>query len=147
MILDHLSIVVSGLAVADERKAIDLAMTQLRTLVQETGIGLILVSHLSRGEGKDPEKGGEVSLKMLRGSQAIAQLSDTVSAIERDQQGTDDERNLSLWRILKCRLTGSTGPCTKLLYDRDTGRLADVGLTYETCTFTDDDVLGPARDF
>lgn len=147
VILDHLSIVVSGLAVADERKAIDLAMTQLRTLVQETGIGLILVSHLSRGEGKDPEKGGEVSLKMLRGSQAIAQLSDTVSAIERDQQGTDDERNLSLWRILKCRLTGSTGPCTKLLYDRDTGRLADVGLTYETCTFTDDDVLGPARDF
>ena len=41
IILDHLSIVVSGLGDGDERRLIDNAMTALRTLVQETGVGLI----------------------------------------------------------------------------------------------------------
>jgi twinkle protein len=44
IVIDHLSIVVSALEGSDERKMIDKAMTLLRTLVQETGIGLILVS-------------------------------------------------------------------------------------------------------
>lgn len=45
IVLDHLSIIVSGLDTGDERKAIDLAMTKLRTIVEETGVGMILVSH------------------------------------------------------------------------------------------------------
>ena len=48
IVLDHLSIVVSGLGDGDERRLIDNAMTALRTLVQETGVGLILISHLKR---------------------------------------------------------------------------------------------------
>lgn len=143
IILDHLSIVVSGLALTDERKAIDQAMTQLRTLVEETKIGLILVSHLSRGEGKDPEKGGEISLKMLRGSQAIAQLSDTVSGLERDQQAEGASRNATLWRGLKCRLTGHTGPLIKLLYDSNTGHLAEVPLSWGDTEMQDDDISAP----
>ena len=35
----------------DERKLIDYTVQKLRTLVEETGIGLILVSHLRRSEG------------------------------------------------------------------------------------------------
>ena len=47
IILDHLSIVVSDQdGIADERKAIDAIMTKLRKIVQETGIGLFLISHL-----------------------------------------------------------------------------------------------------
>jgi twinkle protein len=46
LILDHLSILVSGLEGVDERRLIDQAMTMLRTFVEETGCGLLLVSHL-----------------------------------------------------------------------------------------------------
>ena len=46
VILDHLSIVVSGVDDGDERKAIDVIMTKLRSLCEETGIGILLVSHL-----------------------------------------------------------------------------------------------------
>ena len=40
VILDHLSIVVSGVDDGDERKAIDVIMTKLRSLCEETGIGI-----------------------------------------------------------------------------------------------------------
>ena len=40
--LDHLSIVVSGIQGDDERRLIDNTMTQLRSLVEETGCGMVL---------------------------------------------------------------------------------------------------------
>ena len=43
--LDHLSILVSGQEDGDERKSIDVLMTKLRSLVEQTGVGLLLVSH------------------------------------------------------------------------------------------------------
>ena len=46
IILDHLSIVVSSQENGDERKAIDRIMTNLRSIVQETGVGMFLISHL-----------------------------------------------------------------------------------------------------
>lgn len=121
IVLDHLSIVVSGLGDGDERRLIDNAMTSLRTLVQETGIGLILVSHLKRPEGKGHEDGGSVSLSQLRGSAAIAQLSDMVIGAERNQQG--DSPNLTTLRVLKNRFSGETGVAGYLSYSSDTGRL------------------------
>jgi twinkle protein len=126
IILDHLSIVVSGLDDGDERKAIDVAMTKLRTLVQETGICLIMVSHLRRPAGdKGHEQGAETSLSQLRGSHSIAQLSDMVIGLERDQQD-EETKNLTTVRVLKNRFSGETGLAGTLLYDRDTGRLAEV---------------------
>lgn len=127
VILDHLSIVVSAQENGDERKAIDAVMTQLRTLVQELGICLFLVSHLRRSSGTSHEDGGRVSLSDLRGSQAIAQLSDMVFGMERNQQADDPvERNTTLVRVLKNRFTGETGPACYLHYDRTTGRLREV---------------------
>jgi twinkle protein len=127
VILDHLSIVVSGQDNADERKAIDEIMTKLRTLVAETGIGLFLVSHLKRVTGKAHEDGGSISLQDLRGSQTIAQLSDIVIGMERNQQHEDPlVRNTTCVRILKNRYTGQTGPACWLRYDIDTGRMTEV---------------------
>lgn len=122
VIVDHLSIVVSALEGNDERKLIDRAMTLLRTLVQETGIGLILVSHLKRPEGKGHENGSAVSLSQLRGSHAIAQLSDLVIGLERDQQDNEKADQTTV-RILKNRFSGDTGEAGVLLYDKSTGRL------------------------
>ncbi|WP_221931088.1 DnaB-like helicase C-terminal domain-containing protein [Telmatospirillum sp. J64-1] len=124
IILDHLSIVVSGLDDGDERKAIDVAMTKLRTLIQETGCGMIMVSHLKRPEGRGHEEGAKTSLAQLRGSHAIAQLSDIVLGAERDQQG--ENPNITLIRVLKNRFTGQTGPACYLKYDPETGRLSET---------------------
>ena len=52
IILDHISILVSGGQHGDERKALDEIMTKLRSLTQDTGITLFAVSHLKRPEGK-----------------------------------------------------------------------------------------------
>jgi twinkle protein len=123
--LDHLSIVVSAMQEdGDERKLIDRAMTLLRTLVQETGINLHIVSHLKRPEGRGHEEGAHTSLSQLRGSHAIAQLSDIVIGLERNQQG--DNPNETRLRVLKNRFSGETGPAGSLFYDTDTGRLSEA---------------------
>lgn len=134
IILDHLSIVVSDQETGDERKAIDSIMTKLRQLVQETGVGLFLVSHLRRPNGKAHEDGGQISLAELRGSASIAQLSDMVIGLERDQQNADPQvRNTTTVRVLKNRFAGLTGPACYLYYDKDTGRMLET-----TCPVADD---------
>lgn len=126
IVLDHLSIVVSGIEDGDERKTIDLIMTKLRMLVQETKCGMLVISHLRRPKGDEGHEGGaEVSLAQLRGSHSIAQLSDTVIGGERNQQD-EETRNVMTLRVLKCRMTGFTGVAGHLLYERTTGRLREI---------------------
>lgn len=128
IILDHLSILVSGWdgATGDERRLIDNVMTTLRSLVAQTGVGMILVSHLSRLDSKQKthEEGGRPRLRDLRGSQSIPQLSDTVLALSRNQQG--DRPNLSEMWVLKCRYTGLTGKACNLEYAPSTGEMVEV---------------------
>lgn len=126
IILDHISILVSGGQYGDERKALDEIMTKLRTLTQDTGIVLFAVSHLKRPEGKGHEDGAATSIAQLRGSASIAQLSDFVIGLERNGQAEDEtERNTTHIRVLKNRFSGITGPAGHLLYNGDTGRLTD----------------------
>ena len=124
--LDHISIVVSAQASGDERKALDEIMTKLRMLVQETGVSLIVVSHLKRPDGKGHEEGAVTSLAQLRGSGSIAQLSDMVIGLERNGQHEDAiERNTTHVRVLKNRFAGITGKACMLLYNHDTGRMTE----------------------
>ena len=128
IVVDHLHMLVSSVAEGDERRNIDNIMTKLRSIVEETGAGMILVSHLRRIEGnRGHENGVTVGLNHLRGSQSIAQLSDCVIALERNQQADDlIESNTTHLRVLKSRYTGDVGMATHLLYNRDTGRLSEV---------------------
>ena len=137
VVVDHLHMLVSSMVEGDERRAIDNIMTRLRSIVEETGVGLILVSHLRRVEGnRGHENGISVSLSHLRGSQSIAQLSDCVIALERDQQSDDpQEANTTHMRVLKSRYTGDVGVAAHLVYDKDTGRL------HETFVTNDEEVL------
>lgn len=123
--IDHLSILVSGLDVIDERKAIDKAMTMLRQLTEETGCAIHLVTHLRRlGSDRSHEDGAEINLAHLRGSHGISQISDTVVALERNTQSEDAiEANTTTLRVLKCRYTGDTGACDRLFYNKLNGRL------------------------
>ena len=138
VIIDHLHMLVSALMDSDERRGIDVLMAKLRSLVEETNVGLILVSHLRRvGGDRGHERGVQVSLSHLKGSQAIAQLSDCVIALERNQQAEDiTEANTTIVRILKSRYTGYTGYACSLLYNSETGRL--IELTDEV-TFENED--------
>ena len=130
--LDHLSILLSGLD-GDERRMIDQTMTRLRSLVERTGITLILVSHLRRSsnDSKSHEEGGRVSLSQLRGSHSISQISDAVVGLERDQQSTEGGGDTTL-RVLKNRYSGETGIACTLKYD------------LSNCRFSENDVTEPS---
>jgi len=123
--LDHISIVISGLADGDERRLIDNTMTSLRKLVEEVKCAMFVVSHLKRPEGKNGhEEGVQTSLSHLRGSHSLAQLSDAVIGFERNQQD-EIANNIMTVRVLKNRFTGDTGIACDLVYNKDTGRLTE----------------------
>ena len=111
---------------------IDQTMTRLRSLVERTGIALFLVSHLRRTTtDTNHEEGARVTLGQLRGSAAIAQLSDGVIALERDQQAGPGNAGTTV-RVLKNRYSGETGVACTLEYDLN------------TCKFNEKE---PERDF
>ena len=123
--LDHLSILLSGLE-GDERLMIDRTMTKLRSLVERTGIAMFLVCHTTTPpNGQSHEEGGRVQLRSLRGSRSIGQLSDSVIALERDQQ-SDSERNATTVRVLKNRYSGEVGEACQLIYDLDTCKFNEI---------------------
>lgn len=130
IVLDHLHMLVLLSDDPDERKAIDMIMHRLRTLVEETGCGMILVSHLRRTQGdRGHENGIETALNHLRGSQSIAQLSDCVISLERNQQSDDVMvASTTKVRVLKSRYTGDVGLATHLHYDQETGRLNEIDI-------------------
>ena len=122
--LDHLSILLSGLD-GDERRMIDTTMTKLRSLVERTGIALFLVSHLRRTQtDHNHEEGARVTIGQLRGSASIAQLSDGVIALERNQQSGSDDASTTL-RVLKNRYSGETGIAGQLTYDLNTCKFTE----------------------
>ena len=132
VILDHISIAVSALETSggDERKTIDIIMTKLRSLVEETGAGVIVISHLRKPDTKSGnpfEQGGKISLDDLRGSGSLKQLPDTIIALERNQQAdVEGERNLLSVRLLKCRFTGQTGLAGHLMWNGKRNRIEEA---------------------
>jgi len=124
IVLDHLSIVVSGISEGDERRTLDNLMTTLRKLTEQLNVALILISHLKRPEGnKSHEENLIPTISQLRGSQSIAQLSDIILGLSRNSSIGDNNCEI---RVLKNRFTGETGLATTLNYNKDTGRLYEV---------------------
>lgn len=121
IVLDHISMVISGNEDRDERKSIDMLMTELAKFCVETQVGVIAVVHLKRVQGKNYNTGDEVELVDLRGSGGLEQMSWNVIGLERDQQG--DTKDFSKIRVLKNRTWGYTGLCDTLHYDHESGRL------------------------
>ena len=134
--LDHLSILLSGLD-GDERRMIDTTMTRLRSLVERTGIAMFLVSHLRRtSSDQNHEEGARVTLGQLRGSAAIAQLSDGVIALERDQQSGGKHSDTTV-RVLKNRYSGEVGVACNLTYDLSTCKFDETEIEEEFEPTTD----------
>lgn len=94
IILDHLSLVISGSAVKDERKELDMVMTELAAFCAANDVCIIAVSHINRSaaeqfkapkvkEGEEPKPYWvQVTKEMMRGSAALEQLSFIIIGLE-----------------------------------------------------------------
>lgn len=94
IILDHLSLVISGSAVKDERKELDMVMTELAAFCAANEVCIIAVSHINRSaaeqfkppklrESEEPKPYWvQVSKEMMRGSSALEQLSFVIIGLE-----------------------------------------------------------------
>lgn len=94
IVLDHLSLVISGSAVKDERKELDMVMTELAAFCAANDVCIIAVSHINRSaaeqfkapklkDGEEPKPYWvQVTKEMMRGSAALEQLSFVIIGLE-----------------------------------------------------------------
>lgn len=127
--LDHLTALTAQ--EDDERKALDVIMEKMASLALELKVKMHFISHLSRptGDSKPHEEGGRVMVRHFRGSNAIGMWSHFMFGLERNTQAEDEaSRAVTTFRVIKDRNTGTaTGMHFRLGYDRETGRLLQLG--------------------
>lgn len=128
ILLDHLSMVISGLETDNERKQLDLVMTELAAFCAANEVSVIAVSHINRSgadQFKAP-KGQEdqpywvrVTKESMRGSSSLEQLSFIVLGLE-PQVMPDRSRGNVRITVLKNRPWGYLGVCDEFKIDEDT---------------------------
>lgn len=125
ILLDHLTIAMSGGEEDGERQAIDRLMSRMVRLKEETGIGLVVVSQLKRppGQGSQFEDGRVPRQSDLRGSSSIEQGSNLIIGMSRNQTAGETVVGLS---VLKNRFSGETGPAGALEWNLAEGRFTEV---------------------
>ena len=114
--LDHFSLLADGIALnVDQRRAIDKAIKDLKTLAMQLKFTFIVVSHLSRdtGMGAAFEEGGEPSLSHLRGSASLGQIPDYIWMLQRNPKDEQQPNTTSCW-LKKNRIKGEVGMMSKL---------------------------------
>ena len=128
VIIDHLSMVISGSQVADERKELDLVMTELAAFCAANDVCVIAVSHINRSvadqfkapKGKEDEPFWvRVTKEMLRGSAALEQLSWTILGLEPQIMPDRSRGNVRL-TVLKNRTWGYLGEADEFSIDQNT---------------------------
>jgi twinkle protein len=125
--LDHISIAVSGTTSGKdgERKDIDILVTKIRELINTSNVGFVCISHLSNPSsgGQQWEEGRKVNRSALRGSGALAQLSDNIIGVEGDLT-QDETKNHRQIRLLKTRYGREQEVlCDTFEYDGNTGKI------------------------
>ena len=125
--LDHISIAVSGIESSreGERKDIDKLVTKIRELINNSGVGVICVSHLRNptGDGQKWEEGRPVSRYDLRGSGSLAQVSDNIIAIECNLTTSGQKYKRTL-KLLKAREGDEQEAyCDTFKYNNQTGKI------------------------
>lgn len=129
IVLDHLSMVISGLATDNERKELDMCMTQLAAFCAANPVHILAVSHLNRSaadEFKAP-KGKEdepfwihVRKEAMRGSAALEQLAWNIFSVEVEVM-PDRSRGRARIVVLKSREHGKLGISDTFTVDPQTG--------------------------
>ena len=112
ILLDHITMVVSGLAgEEEERRALDYLTTRLEMMVQELNFALIFVSHVN-DHGQ------------TRGSRYIGKICHVRIDLTRDVENGSNEIHLS---IPKNRFGMKTGPAGVLVFDTEKYRFTELG--------------------
>lgn len=121
--LDHLTMVVSGLAGDDERRALDYLSTRLAMMVEELDFTLFAISHVN-DEGQ------------TRGSRNIGKVADLRIDLSRELTATNPvTRNTTHMMCSKNRFAGKTGPAGDLFFNPDTYVLSEVQPEAESLPF------------
>lgn len=138
ILLDHLSMLVSGIATNDERKMLDMVMTELAAFCASHDVGIIAVSHLNRGVAEEfkPPKGQEdepffinVRKESLRGSASLEQLSWVIIGVEPEIM-PDKSRGRVRLTVLKNRPWGHLGWADVLKMNDQTGVLETANSSF-----------------
>ena len=128
IVLDHLSVVISGSHIENERKELDIVMTALAAFCAANDVCIIAVSHINRtaAEQFKPPKGKEdepfwvtISKEQLRGSAALEQLAFIVLRLEPQIMPDRSRGNVRL-TVLKNRPWGILGVADEFSVDEDT---------------------------
>jgi twinkle protein len=126
-ILDHISMVFSGMESSNERKDIDLLLTQMAAFTKESSMHPIVVSHVKRKENrwkvKDFPYWDVVATDTARGSGAFEQLASNVISLEVEYLDEDMTKGRIRTRIGKNREWGLLGVGDVLQYNITTGRI------------------------
>ena len=117
IILDPLQAAVTS----NDNGVIDSFMDKCLKLAKNTGVSIIIVSHMRKPNAKDAHDVGEYDLK---GSGSINQIAFNTILLSRDKMTDDDyARNCTQVQLVKCRRTGRTGVAGWLYYENHTSRL------------------------
>lgn len=117
LILDPLQAAVTS----NENGIIDSFMDKCLKLAKETGVSIIVVSHMRKPNAKDAHDVNEYDMK---GSGSINQIAFNTILLSRDKLAEDEyARNCTKIQLVKCRRTGNTGVGGWLYYNSDTSRL------------------------
>ena len=131
ILLDHISLLISGIEVADERKELDVVMTMLSAYCAANDVCLIVVSHVNRtaAEGFKPPKGKEdeafwvrITKEMLRGSSALEGLSFIILGLEPEIL-PDRSRGRVRIVVLKNRPVGYLGVADTFTMDNESWQI------------------------
>jgi archaellum biogenesis ATPase FlaH len=128
ILLDHLSLVVSGSIVDNERKELDIVMTELAAFCAANEVCIIAVSHINRSnaDGFKPPKGEEdkpfwvkVTKESMRGSASLEQLSFIILGLEPEIK-PDRSRGKVRLTVLKNRPWSYLGVADEFTIDENT---------------------------
>jgi len=117
IILDPLQAAVTS----NDNGVIDAFMDKCLKLAKNTGVSIIIVSHMRKPNARNAHDVGEYDLK---GSGSINQIAFNTILLSRDKMTDDDyARNCTQVQLVKCRRTGRTGVAGWLFYESNTSRL------------------------
>lgn len=128
ILLDHLSMVISGLETDNERKQLDIVMTELAAFCAANEVCVIAVSHINRTgasqfqapKGKENEPYWvQVTKEQMRGSSSLEQLSFIILGLEPQIMPDRSRGNVRL-TVLKNRPWGYLGVADEFKIDEET---------------------------
>lgn len=130
IILDHLTLVVSGNATNDERKMLDICLTELAAFVASNDVGILAISHLNRDAAQELKGISKIEQPMwvkvkkedMRGSSSLEALAWIVLGLDVEFM-PDRTRGRVRLTCLKNRPFGLLGEADTFKMNNETGLL------------------------